>query len=332
MHLLKPTVKRDLSLFSVQAWQKGYLYYLPKKLQFRYPIIFHYDTNRVNFYHRQNDFNIFKNLVTQKLLTDDKLFTSLNTQFLSDIAYLRRIQGDLQAMPKRRLARLIGKIMSFYLFVVSDSFVDARPQAWESRCASEGVLYEVDETLELLLKEQLRKYEKDTSLSHFLTVHEAHQLDNHSALPWQKIEQRRSGYIVWHGTLTTATSFSQFCERKNWQMPEIDQIKPAQTLKGMVACAGKVTGPVVVVQNNGDLTRVVEGSILVSVMTNVTYIEAFKRAAAIVTDEGGITCHAAILAREMQKPCITGTQHATTVLQEGELVEVNANTGYVTRV
>ena len=54
-----------------------------------------------------------------------------------------------------------------------------------------------------------------------------------------------------------------------------------------------------------------------------------KRAIAFVTDEGGITCHAAIIAREMKKPCIIGTKVATKILKDGDMVEVDANKGTV---
>jgi pyruvate,water dikinase len=64
-------------------------------------------------------------------------------------------------------------------------------------------------------------------------------------------------------------------------------------------------------------------------MTTPNYLIAMKRAVAFVTDEGGITCHAAIVAREMQKPCIIGTKIATQVLKDGDLVEVDANKGIV---
>ena len=59
------------------------------------------------------------------------------------------------------------------------------------------------------------------------------------------------------------------------------------------------------------------------------FIGAMEKAAAFVTDEGGITCHAAIIAREMKKPCIIGTKNATKVLKDGDIVEVDANTGIV---
>ena len=64
-------------------------------------------------------------------------------------------------------------------------------------------------------------------------------------------------------------------------------------------------------------------------MTRPEYLPAMKKAAAFITDEGGITCHAAIIAREMKKPCIIGTKIATQVLKDGDMVEVKANHGLV---
>jgi pyruvate,water dikinase len=93
-----------------------------------------------------------------------------------------------------------------------------------------------------------------------------------------------------------------------------------------------VKGIVKVVKRVEDLKKVKEGDILVAPMTFPSFIVAMKYAAAFVTDEGGITCHAAIVAREMRKPCITGTKIATKVLRDGDLVEVDANKGVVRKI
>jgi pyruvate,water dikinase len=79
-----------------------------------------------------------------------------------------------------------------------------------------------------------------------------------------------------------------------------------------------------------DLKHIQPGEILVTPMTMPEYVPAMKLAAAIVTDEGGIICHAAISAREMEKPCIIGTRVATRCLDSGDWVEVNANKGIIT--
>jgi len=72
-----------------------------------------------------------------------------------------------------------------------------------------------------------------------------------------------------------------------------------------------------------------DGDILVTSMTRPEFMPIMKRSGAVVTDEGGITCHAAIVSRELKKPCIIGTKIATQVLHDGDLVEVDADNGVV---
>ena len=68
---------------------------------------------------------------------------------------------------------------------------------------------------------------------------------------------------------------------------------------------------------------------LITVMTHPEFLPIMRQAKAIVTDEGGITCHAAISAREFKVPCIIGTKIATKVLKDGDMVEVDAERGIV---
>jgi phosphohistidine swiveling domain-containing protein len=102
--------------------------------------------------------------------------------------------------------------------------------------------------------------------------------------------------------------------------------------KGLVAFKGKVKGIAKVVYLVNELEKVKKGDILVTQMTFPNFIAAMQRAAAFVTDEGGITCHAAIVAREMRKPCIIGTKIATKIFKDGDLIEVDAYNGIVKKV
>lgn len=117
--------------------------------------------------------------------------------------------------------------------------------------------------------------------------------------------------------------------RKQQRIYEAAESLPKEGLKGMVACVGKVTGVVKIVLNENELNKVRQGDILVTSMTTPDFVPAMERAAAFVTNEGGITCHAAIVSREMNKPCIIGTKIATKVLKDGDLVEVDADKGTV---
>jgi pyruvate,water dikinase len=75
--------------------------------------------------------------------------------------------------------------------------------------------------------------------------------------------------------------------------------------------------------------KISEGDILVSVSTSPQLLPAMKKASAFITDMGGITSHAAIVSRELKKPCVVGTKIATQVLRDGDIVEVDANKGVI---
>ena len=113
--------------------------------------------------------------------------------------------------------------------------------------------------------------------------------------------------------------------------PEVmaDDVK---TLHGSVAFIGRVTGRVKIVNSPKDINKIKRGDILVSTQTNPDLLPAMRKAGAFVTDIGGITSHAAIVARELKKPCIIGTKIATQVFKDGDLVDVDAIKGNVTLI
>lgn len=104
-----------------------------------------------------------------------------------------------------------------------------------------------------------------------------------------------------------------------------------QDIKGDVACNGKIQGRVCIILSNQDFYKFKEGDIIVTPTTRPDYVPLMGKCSAIVTNEGGILSHAAILSREFNKPCIIGTRIATTVLNDGDLIEVDAFNGIVTK-
>jgi len=108
-----------------------------------------------------------------------------------------------------------------------------------------------------------------------------------------------------------------------------ENVLPVGALAGAIANMGIVRGVVKVVHDISELGKVEEGDILVASMTIPEFVPAMEKAAAFVTDEGGITCHAAIVSRELDIPCIIGVDIATRTLHDGDFVEVDANHGIV---
>ncbi len=100
-------------------------------------------------------------------------------------------------------------------------------------------------------------------------------------------------------------------------------------LKGQGAAPGIASGRVVIIRDVKDTGSVKEGDILVTRMTNPDMVPAMRKVAAIITDEGGMTCHAAIVSRELGTPAIVGTKTATSVLKNGQLITVDGEMGLV---
>jgi pyruvate,water dikinase len=100
-------------------------------------------------------------------------------------------------------------------------------------------------------------------------------------------------------------------------------------VRGLAASPGVAAGPVVIIRDMNEIARVNEGDILVTGMTNPDMVPAMRKAAAVVTDEGGRTCHAAIVSRELGIPCIVGSKDGTKILKEDMVVTVDATRGVV---
>ena len=103
-------------------------------------------------------------------------------------------------------------------------------------------------------------------------------------------------------------------------------------IKGISAYPGKIAGTARIVPDPFKVKVFNSGDILVTGMTRPEFLPLIKKAGAIVTESGGILSHAAIIARELKKPCIVGTQVITKVLREGDMVEVDANKGIVKKI
>ena len=103
----------------------------------------------------------------------------------------------------------------------------------------------------------------------------------------------------------------------------------AMLLRGLGAAPGTAVGPVQMLASLSQAGTFSQGSVLVARMTAPDWVPLMRRAAAIVTDSGGMTCHAAIVSRELGIPCVVGTQEATSKLRDGEIVTVDATRGVV---
>lgn len=156
----------------------------------------------------------------------------------------------------------------------------------------------------------------------------ADKLQKHYYYP-QDIEWAKEGkelYIVQTRPVTTIDA-----EKMRQVKQEGDKFTITETpvLRGTAASPGIGTGHVKILKSPKEISKVSQGDVLVAPMTSPDYVPAMKKASAIVTDQGGLTSHAAIVSRELGVPCIVGTKDATTKLKENTVVTVDGAKGMV---
>lgn len=192
---------------------------------------------------------------------------------------------------------------------------------------------EYNEAFEPIIKEFLEKeYPQLKGKSRFVLPEEVWSGEVNDQGFLEKIDERQYGFVFYQGKIYSGKSVEEIAAGLGFELREAVNIKNVKELKGQIAQKGKVRGMAKLVSSVKHLDKVLKGDILVASNTMPKYLPAMKRAAAFVTDEGGITCHAAIVAREMKKPCVIGTKIATQVLKDGDMVEVDADKGVVRKV
>lgn len=201
----------------------------------------------------------------------------------------------------------------------------------------------------------LKGYRKDSSYFGFFVVDKMFQeiskrinlplLDTHLLLHLEiedllksgkkadkkEIERRKKHAIIFLKnnklTIISGEEADEFMKDKKIKKEEM--VSGSDSWKGTCACSGSASGVVKIVNKPEEMSKMNQGDIMVSHTTFPSLVPAMKKASAIITEDGGITCHAAIVARELGTPCVTGIKVATKVLKDGDLVEVDADNGVV---
>lgn len=184
--------------------------------------------------------------------------------------------------------------------------------------------------LKYILKELIER--SGNSCLEFATVEEIVDFLENKKVNIAEIKRRKNGYASFlkdgHTVIVAGAKAQKLKKIVKEAFANMDDIE------GMIANKGKAIGRVRVISfiakdYNQQVSSFKKGEILITGMTRPQIVHLCIKAAAIVTDEGGITSHAAVVSREFNIPCIIGTHNATKVLKTGDLVEVDANKGVV---
>ncbi|MFH1832826.1 MAG: PEP-utilizing enzyme [Candidatus Levyibacteriota bacterium] len=328
---------RDFSLPSVEVWVRGESTrskgWTKEKQPFLPYIVTERSDDTVHFYYNLQGVEWVQDLLVKLAHEHSAFITTIEKTVLEKLTFIRPIYEKEKAIDLSSLKRFIKELEDGY------SWFEA--MWWFFQMDDESKIAEFDlenlakvrtltdklcNSSDTVIRKSLAKiYPQLGNLSSVLTTKEI-QSDDFPGK--QELEKRYEGYFFTNNQLFVGTTKPQVAQKLGIHFTE-ERVKKVKQLKGNVACQGFIKGYVRRLMGHDQIHLLQEGEILVSPMTIPDFLPAMKKAVAFVTDEGGMLCHAAIVARELNKPCIVGTGIATQVLKDGDLVEVDANTGVV---
>ena len=198
------------------------------------------------------------------------------------------------------------------------------------------VLYGLCSVWSKVLVEISKRLKIEKDLLYYASVHElASALSGKKLLDKKELISRRK-FCVWVAVsehkqiILSGQKAKDFLKKINYKKEKTE--KNVLVIHGTVASLGYAKGRVKIVNKTSEISKVKEGDIMVSMATHPGLLPAMKKASAFITDAGGITSHAAIVAREMKKPCIIGTKIATKVLKDGDMIEIDTKSGDIKKI
>lgn len=319
----KKYFNRSMPLFCAQYWYQGERYGLPQitdKSVYYNPLFIYQKDKATDVYYDidQEDRLIdyfkkhpekFKNIANQYRKESRELSKLSRESGLKFKDISRIFNLHLASWPKLCIMMVLGEKAGFRA-------------AYQLRKEFGEVEYSSGNNLIELVEQSLPDYADFTD---FLLFEE---IVDKKIPQIKELEKRKQGYIYFEDKLYADSTLEQLEKMAGIKIIR-QNLSNDGLLKGRMAMPGKAKGKVKIVLDCQEMSKVKKGDILVAPMTTPDYLMAMRKASAFVTDEGGLTCHAAIVAREIGKPCLIGTKTATRVLKDGDLVEVDAEKGRV---
>ncbi|HLC98538.1 MAG TPA: PEP-utilizing enzyme [Candidatus Nanoarchaeia archaeon] len=283
-----------------------------------------------------------RNLV-KKVVEDESLMTSWssivkrNTDVL--MKFMKKQPSDLKSLKKNypKFLELFHDYPAAYVaikqvanFLPKELFERHISLCDETRLYSENVYTETEKFMRRFAGEISKANDYGVDLILSCTDKEFGQYLEKGILPDKSVleERFKSNALVFENGVYTLVTRD---EVKHLEGIMIGALGITE-IKGAVAFRGLVKGKVRIVFDPSKFKNFEQGDILVTGMTRPEFLPLMKKAGAVVTDAGGILCHAAIVARELKIPTVIGTEKATKVLKDGDIVEVDANKGIVRKI
>jgi phosphohistidine swiveling domain-containing protein len=324
---------RDFSIIMEEAWfyalTSGFKKYLSLNKSNIAPLMFYSHNGTIEVWSNGKIISTYLNKLNELVNKSPEIFAAILDDYEKQLKSLNIIFKSKHINSKKELDEFIKSIFkiippfAIMYYLAEDGLGNGKIINRARNLRQQDSFYEDCDNF--LRRSLLFLYPKLKGLEALVTSSEIKTIPKLTIL-----RSRYDGFVFIPGNFKETITIQKFSEQHSgfaFASPKIDFYN--KTLKGISASSGKANGNVRVIFNKSEITSFKTGEILVAPMTTPDYISAMKKAKAFVTDEGGSLCHAAIIARELKKPCVIGTKIATQVLKTGDLVEVDAKSGII---
>jgi len=324
-------LKRPMSVIEMELYFKGEyegIKKLTRELYYFKPLFtYNSDHNNVEIYYNEIDLEEDPRLIYYYMDMDfDKIKEYFNDIIMKDIRYL---ENTMLNKIEFNIIELKNRIINIYPFIslgqLAGHFEPISQRLKEFlinfRNKYDYIIHDIGDFINEKILEKLPIEYKD--YVDFITLDEyTNELPNLSTL-----QSRKKGYIYF-GNLYTTQDYKKWFTENDISIMEDTNI----SLTGDVAYKKDIIGKVCIIYNENDFDKFESKDILVTPMTIPKFMKIIKMASGIITDEGGITCHASIIARELKIPCVVGCKNATKVLRDGDLIKIDGATGNIIKL
>lgn len=243
--------------------------------------------------------------------------------------------ADIEALRTTIASGVLGMILAYWIPLYHEEKLarydlDQVSYFQSSRAKTEKFFSLAAEASYQLLSSIAKHKAVDANLLKYATHDELVTLLQAGHIPLDALQVRQKmPFLYVEDVLIDNKGMEQYLASRGYKFEQPHQ-KHVRKLVGTTARDGHIKGQVQIIRSRQDFASFMENNILVAPMTSPEYTSLITKASAIITDEGGILSHAAIMARELNKPCIVGTKFATQLLQNFQEVDLDATKGIVT--
>jgi phosphohistidine swiveling domain-containing protein len=350
--VFEKSITRDWGIIYAEIWHKVFVQEFKKQIGWCYTeVIFEGENNNITIYRAPEEhMDGMREFILSKI-DGDRFWLNRRAKRVKDKAdraalWIRSVEGRLTDYSQRELMKIFEKFLKINIDLGPDFIImlwfpiqmehredavkyrDAIDLAIKTREQIEKIGPLVDVFSRKIAQEVASRSGANNDLARFIGIKEVENYLRKGVIPSNRILSTRRQYFIVTNKGILSEKLDYYLKKQAYSLKKID-VSGAKIIKGSPAYPGKIKGVVRIIKNKDSFDKLNNGEILVTSMTTPDFLPIIKKAVAFITDEGGITCHAAIAAREMRKPCIIGTKIATQILKDGDLIEADADKGII---